>query len=193
MPLDPAVIVNRTQSFAQVATVTHAFKRFIDENIDRLPALQILCERPGAEGMVTEDTLNELEESLQQHSNGLTYKSLWFAYQRRYPDSVRGNVEQLTDLISLVRFAMGYNLLLEPFSATVDRNFEEWLTDKDWTPEQRKWLELIRDHISTSLDIRMSDFEYAPFAELGNGARVYALFGDALDDILTDLTEKLVS
>ena len=182
-----------TQSFAQVATVIHAFKRFIDENIDRLPALQILCERPGAEGTVTEDSLNELEESLQRHSNGLTYKSLWFAYQRRYPDSVRGNVEQLTDLISLVRFAMGYNLFLEPFSATVNRNFEEWITDKDFTREQRKWLELIRDHIAISLDIRMEDFEYAPFAELGNGARVYVLFGDALDDILTDLTEKLVS
>ena len=52
---------------------------------------------------------------------------------------------------------------------------------------------MIRDHIATSLDIRMSDFEYTPFAEHGNGAKVYELFGDDLDNILTDLTEKLIS
>ena len=88
---------------------------------------------------------------------------------------------------------MGYNPFLEPFSATVNRNFAEWLTDKDFTPERRKWLELIRDHIAISLDIRMADFEYVPFAELGNGAKVYELFREALDGLLTDLTEKLVS
>ena len=76
---------------------------------------------------------------------------------------------------------------------TVNRKFEEWITGKAFTPEQREWLELMRNHIATSLDIRMSDFEYAPFAELGNGAKVYELFGDDLDSILTDLTEKLVS
>jgi hypothetical protein len=39
----------------------------------------------------------------------------------------------------------------------------------------------------------MSDFELAPFAERGNGAKVYQLFGDDLDDILRDLTEKLIT
>jgi len=52
---------------------------------------------------------------------------------------------------------------------------------------------MIRDHIATLLDIRMSDFEYAPFADHGNGGRVYHLFGDDLDDLFRDLTEKLVS
>ncbi len=181
------------QSFTQVAAVIHAFKQFIDENIDELIALQILCKRPEVQGTLNENNLKELEEALQQHSRSLSRESLWLAYKNRSPESVQGNMEQPTDLISLVRFAMGYNLFLEPFSATVNRNFEEWLDDKDFNSEQHKWLEMIRDHIATSLDIRMSDFEYTPFAELGNGAKVYELFGDDLDDILKDLTEKLVS
>jgi len=115
------------------------------------------------------------------------------AYKRRSPESVRGETEQCADLISLVRFAIGYHLFLEPFSATVNRNFEEWLEGKDFNAEQHKWLEMIRDHIATSLDIRMEDFELAPFAEHGNGVKVYELFGDDLDNILTDFTEKLVS
>ena len=181
------------QSSTQSIAVIHAFKRFIDQNVDELPALQILCNRSEAYGSLEEDLLIVVDASLRRHSNGLSCEALWFAYQQRFPNRVRGNVEQWTDLISLIRFAIGESVFLEPFRVTVNRNFEEWLAGRTFTSEQLNWLQLIRDHITTSLDIRMDDFEYTPFAELGNGAKVYQLFGDDLDDILKDLTEKLVS
>ncbi len=181
------------QSSTQATEVIYAFKRFIDENIDKLPALQILCRQPGVQGMLTEGHLNELKSALQQHSNLLTCESLWFAYKRRSPERVRGDTEQITDLVSLVRFAMGESAFLEPFSVSVNRRFGEWLASQTFTLEQQEWLEMIRNHIATSLDVRMEDFEYAPFAELGNGAKVYELFGDGLEDLLKELTEKLVS
>ena len=181
------------QSLTQATTVIHAFKQFINQNIDELVALQILCRHPEAQDTLSENNLKALEEALTNSSNGLTYESLWFAYKRGSPDRVRGNAEQRTDIISVVRFAMGYNLFLEPFRAIVNRNFEEWLYGKDFNAEQHEWLEMIRNHIATSLDIQMDDFEYAPFAEHGNGVRAYQLFGDNLDNILNDLTEKLIS
>ena len=181
------------QSFTQAGTVIHAFKQFIDQNTNELLALRILCKHPEEQGRLTEETLKELEKSLKAPPDVLTYASIWFAYQRRSPNSVRGNVEQRTDLISLVRYAIGENAFLEPFKQTVNRRFAEWLHGKSITGEQHKWLEMIRDHIATSLDIQMSDFEYTPFAEHGNGAKVYELFGDDLADILKDLMEKLVS
>ena len=181
------------RSFTQVTTVIHDFKRFINEHIDELAALQILCQRPGVQGTLTEDNLKALEEALQQHSNSLSRESLWFAYKRRLPENVQGNTEQWTDLISLVRFAMGYNLVLEPFKVTVNRNFEEWLDGKNFTSEQREWLEMIQEHIATSLDIRMDDFGLTPFAAQGGIVRAFHLFGDDLEDILRDLTENLVS
>ena len=181
------------QSFTQAGTVIHAFKQFIDQNTNELLALRILCKHPEEQGRLTEETLKELEKSLKAPPDVLTYESIWFAYQRRSPNSVRGNVEQRTDLISLVRYAIGENAFLEPFKQTVNRRFVEWLHGKSITGEQRMWLEMVRDHIATSLDIQMSDFEYTPFAEHGNGAKVYELFGDALDDMLKELTEKLVS
>jgi type I restriction enzyme R subunit len=181
------------QNSTQVTAVIYAFKQFIDQNVDELLALQILCKHPEAEGPLNESSLIALEEALQQHSNALSCEALWFAYQQRFPNRVQGNVERRTDFISLIRFAIGESIFLEPFRVTVNRNFEEWLEGKDFTPEQLEWLKLIRQHITTSLDIQLSDFEYTPFAELGNGARVYQLFGDDLEDILKDLTEKLVS
>ena len=180
-------------SFTQAATVIHTFKRFIDENIDELVALHILCRVPGTQGTLTEDNLKALEEALLQHSNSLSREALWLAYERRSSANVRGNTEQRTDIISLVRFAMGESAFLEPFSLSVNRRFGEWLAGQTFTTEQQLWLEMIRDHIATSLDIRIEDFEYTPFAELGNGARVYQLFGEDLNGILKDLTEKLVS
>ena len=181
------------QNSTQSITVIHTFKQFIDQNIDELPALQILCNRPEAVGSLDEDSLIVLETSLRQYSNGLSCEALWFAYQQRFPSRVQGNVERRTDIISLIRFAIGESIFLEPFSGTVKRKFEEWLDGKDFNSEQHEWLEMIRDHIATSLDIRIEDFEYAPFAEQGNGAKVYQLFGNDLDNILKDLTEKLVS
>ena len=177
----------------QVTAVIHAFKQFIDQNVDELLALQILCNGSEAYGSLEEDYLIVLEAALREYSNGLSCEALWFAYQQRFPNRVQGNFEQLTDIISLIRFAMGNTIFLQPFRVTVNRNFEEWLEGRDFTSEQLYWLKLIRDHIATSLDIRMDDFEYTPFAELGNGARIYQLFGDDLNDILKDLTEKLVS
>ena len=182
-----------TERSTHAITVIQTFKQFIKQNCDELSALQILCNRPGVQVSLTENTLNELEESLKKPPNTLTREALWFAYHQVSPVKVRGSLEQRTDIISLIRFAIGESAFLEPFRVTVNRRFKEWLIGQDFTPEQRLWLEMIRDHIATSLDIRMSDFEYAPFAERGNGARVYRLFGDDLDDILTSLTEKLVS
>ena len=144
----------------QVTSVIHAFKQFIDQNVDELSALQILCNRSEAEGSLDEDGLIVLEASLWQYSNGLSCEALWFAYQQRFPNRVQGNVERRTDLISLIRFAIGESNFLEPFSVTVNRKFEEWLEGRYFTSEQLYWLKLIREHITTSLDIRMDDFEY---------------------------------
>ena len=181
------------ESIIQVTTVIQDFKEFIHEHIDELPALQFLCERPGSQGRLTEDNLKELEEALQEHSSSLSRESLWMAYKRRSPQNVHGTTKRQTDLISLVRFAMEYNRILEPFSVIVARNFDVWLEGKDFTQEQENWLKWIQEYIATSLDFRINDFEYTPFAQRGGVARAIQLFGDDLDDMLKNLTLKLVS
>ena len=181
------------ESIIQVTTVIQDFKEFIHEHIDELPALQFLCERRGSQGRLTEDNLKELEEALQEHSSSLSRESLWMAYKRRSPQNVHGTTKRQTDLISLVRFAMDYNRILEPFSVIVAQNFDEWLEGKDFTPEQVNWLKWIQEYIATSLKFQITDFEYTPFAQRGGVARAIQLFGDELEDMLKDLTLKLVS
>ena len=60
-------------------------------------------------------------------------------------------------------------------------------------PAHFNWLKWIQEYIATSLDFRITDFEYTPFAQRGGVAKALQLFGDDLDNMLTDLTHKLVS
>ncbi len=51
------------------------------------------------------------------------------------------------------------------------------------------WLEMIRDHIATSLRVEMSDLEISPFHDKGGPGRAYQTFGNDLDGLLRELNE----
>jgi type I restriction enzyme R subunit len=104
----------------------------------------------------------------------------------------------LTDIVSLVRFALHKEDELVPFAEQVDERFNNWLAQQEnsgrrFTDEQRQWLVLIRDHIAASLGIEMDDFDYAPFAQRGGAGKVYQVFGRELGGLLDELNEVLAA
>ena len=119
------------------------------------------------------------------------------AYERLDQSKVKGAGPDklLINIISLVRFAIGETATLEPYKETVNRRFQEWLADQkdSFSQEQMAWLEMIKDHIATSLYIEMGDFENIPFQAKGGAIKMYQLFGDALDTILEALNEGLAA
>ena len=52
---------------------------------------------------------------------------------------------------------------------------------------------MIKDHITTSLEIEMEHFELAPFHEKGGAVRAYQVFGDELKKVLVELNEVLAA
>ena len=101
----------------------------------------------------------------------------------------------MTDLVSLVRYALEQENELVPFPEKVDANFKAWLAqqEKKFDEEQVLWLRMIKDHIAGNLSIDTEDFEYAPFSQEGGLGKVYQLFGDELNDILDELNEALAA
>ncbi len=102
----------------------------------------------------------------------------------------------LTDLVTLVRFALHEDDELVPFPERVAERYHAWLLQqenlgRDFTPEQLVWLERIRDTVASSLGVRREDFEYAPFAERGGLGKAVELFGEELDPLLEELAEVL--
>ena len=78
----------------------------------------------------------------------------------------------LTDVVSLVRFATHKDEELVPFGEQVHARFDHWMAQqrnqgRSFTPAQLRWLEMMRDHIATSLEMTVDDLDYAPFAEEG--------------------------
>ena len=181
-------------------TVVDTFKTFIEKNKDELIAVQIIYNKPYESRQITYVEIKRLTEAIEKPPYNLTSELVWQAYEQLEKSKVRetGAQKLLTNIISLVRFAMGDIDVLEPYYDLVDHRFKEWIveqekTGKMFTGEQREWLELIKEHIATSLSIEMEDFEFAPFYEKGGAVKVYQLFGDELDSLLGELNEVLVA
>ena len=110
----------------------------------------------------------------------------------------RGTTAQLTDLISIIRFEMGYADQLTPFADKVNYNFMQWTLRHNagpvhFTEEQMEWLRLIKDHIAVSLSIEPADLDLSPFDQKGGLGRFYDIFGDSYEKILYEMNLELVA
>lgn len=176
----------------------HMFEKFISENRDEITALQILYSQPHAHRLIFKD-IKELAAAIEKPPRSLTTGRLWRAYEMLDKSKVRGasSPRLLTDIVSLVRFALRRDHMLVPFSETVNERFENWLGAQEslghkFTPEQRQWLEVIRDHIGTSLTIESEAFDLTPFAQKGGLGKATQVFGSDLPRVLKELNEALV-
>ena len=110
-----------------------------------------------------------------------------------------GSKRQLTDLISLVRFALGMDDDLRPFAEEVDRRFQKWIFRHNaqratsFTPEQTEWLRLMKDHIASSCCISRDDFDYGQLVDKGGLQRAWRVFGAELDGLMNEMNEELVA
>jgi type I restriction enzyme R subunit len=148
--------------------------------------------------------LEELHTHLSRPPLMLTTERLWSAYARVQSHQVKGTDKkrQLTDLVSLVRFALGLDgaaAELKPFADEVDKRFQAWIFRHNaqrgtaFTPEQTDWLRLMKDHIASSCSISRDDFDYAELADKGGLQRVWGLFGKELDTLMDEMNVELVA
>lgn len=187
-----------TQREANADQVIKTFREFIDENKDEIIALRIIYSQAYKDRPMVIDGLKALYEKLKSH--GITIDRLWDCYAIKKPDKVRGKstMHQLADLISIIRFEMGYGDNLQPFAETVNYNFMRWTLKRNagavhFTDEQMEWLRLIKDHIAVSLSIEPDDLELNPFDSEGGLGRFYEVFGDNYEAILKEMNIELVA
>jgi len=108
----------------------------------------------------------------------------------------------LTDLVSLVRFAMHQENELVPTRARRRQlqglaganhpSFPRKRESRAFHPEQQHWLEMIRDHIAANLGIDLDDFEYAPFNKEG-GLAACISFSREVAAVIEELNRELVA
>jgi len=181
-----------------------SFRKFIEDNKDDIEALQVLYSVPYRAGLKFRH-VKELAAKLNQPpffvdpNRPETLGRLWQAYEVVEPEKVRGKGgKQLVDVIALVRHVIDPSTLLAPVGITVEERYQQWMAEKKtagitFTADQQKWLDAIKDHIASSLNIEQDDLEEVPFNQIGGMGRAYELFGDQLPVILDELNTRLAA
>ncbi len=189
------------QAQDQARRVIQCFADTIAQHKDEIAALAFFYQQPYQRRALTLDMIEELHDHLSRPPLMLTTERLWSAYARGQTAQVKGadTRRQLTDLIALVRFAIGLDTELRPFREQVDKRFQEWIFRHNaqrktaFTPEQTDWLRLMKEHIAVSCNIGREDFDYAEFADKGGLQKVWGLFGPALDGLMDEMNRELVA
>ena len=189
--------IAKRQAVTNADRVLKTFHEFIEENKDEILALRILYDQRYKDRPMAITQLKALYEKLKEKN--ITIERLWECYAIKKPEKVkRGTVAQLTDLISIIRFEMGYADNLAPFADKVNYNFMQWTLRRNagavhFTDEQMEWLRLIKDHIAVSLSIEPEDLDLSPFDRKGGLGRFYDVFGDQYEAILQEMNVELVA
>jgi type I restriction enzyme R subunit len=178
--------------------LVESWERFIAEHKDQITAFQILYSQP--HGRVQFQDIRALADLIKAPPRSWTPELLWTAYEKLQRDRVRGagGNRLLTDIVSLVRFALRQADLLVPYHEQVEQRFAQWLAQQQtagvvFTPEQLQWLELIRDHVAASMGIDIDDFDLVPFAQKGGAGKASQVFGERLRPLLNELNEVLAA
>ena len=160
------------------------FERFVKENPEQIEALEILMNRPKD---FDTGQLKALKETLSTQPDSLldkfTEKNLRRAYDK-----------ELADIISIIRHATAGGELLT-IEQRVNKAMMKVKSDRAFTEEQTKWLELIRTHLTKTLLMEKDDVDYMPIftREGGSWAKLNKVFGGELETIIHEINEAIAA
>jgi len=192
------VVLHAGYSTERARRTVDDFRQFIEDHKDEITALQVLYSRPYRQRLTFKD-IKELANAIELPPRSWTPEGLWAAYEALDRSKVHGSGQRtLTDLVSLVRFTLGEEDELIPYPEKVKERFAGWLLQqqqagRNFTSEQARWLEEIRDHIAASMGISTDDFDYMPFVERGGIGKAYEVFGKDLGALLDELNDVLAA
>lgn len=161
-----------------------AFWRFVRENAVQIEAIQILLERPRD---WSTQALTDLRNQLKAAPEHFTAENLEWAHRARYDKA-------LVEIISMVKHAADEAQHLFTAEERVNLAIAKLTRGRRFTPEQRQWLERIRNHLVTNLSIDQADFEEVPVFSLHGGWRpADRAFNGALLELLRQMNEAVAA
>lgn len=158
------------------------FNRFITENMNQIPALNIICTRPAD---LTREELRKLRVALDQE--GYSEKNLQAAWRDAKNEDIAA------DIISFVRQqALGDPLISR--EERVQRAMRKIYAMKAWTKVQRGWLERIEKQLIKEAILDpdpVKAFEVEPFKSRGGYKVLNNIFDGELDRIVKTINNAL--
>jgi type I restriction enzyme, R subunit len=183
----------------RAAELVKSFEAYLADHREEIDALQFFYAMPHRKRLRYAE-IKALADAISAPPRAWTTEKLWRAYETLERSKVRGASASriLADLLSLVRFALHRDDELVPNKDRVHDRYAVWLAQQQnrgrtFTAEQQHWLAMMRDHIATSLEMELDDFDLTPFTDEGGLARASKVFGKELGTIVRELNEALAA
>lgn len=174
------------------------FTTYIEDNKNEIVALSWFYAQPYQRKELTYAMVKELFEKLKADKPTLAPLRIWQAYEHIDKVESKQPLNELTAMIALIRRVVGLDKKLTLYSKTVNKRFQDWVFKKQagklkYTEEQMTWLRMLKDHIAASFHVDKEDLDYAPFDSKGGLMRMWEIFGDDMDKVITELNTELVA
>ncbi len=155
------------------------FKAFILDNMNKIPALSIICQRPRE---LTRQSLKELK--LELDLQGFTEKNLRVAWQQWTNEDIAA------DVISFIRRqALGDPLLSH--EERIKNAMQKIRSMNDWNAIQKNWLTRFEMQLLKETIIQKDDLNDGVFQEEGGFSRINKAFQGRLTEVIDQLNEAL--
>lgn len=155
------------------------FKTYINDNMNKLPALEIVCKRPKE---LTRKSLRELK--LEMTNKGFSETNLNKAWHDMKNEDIAA------DIISFIRQqALGTALLSH--EERIQRAMDKVRKMSSWNKVQLNWLDRFEKQLLAETIIDRESFEAGAFKKEGGFTRIDKIFGGKLDEVLEKINENL--
>ena len=155
------------------------FKAFLEENINAIPALKVITQRPRD---LTRKELKELRLLLD--AKGYSEANLQTAWRDAK------NRDIAASIIGFIRQA-ALGDPLEPYELRVQRAMTSILTSRSWTKPQQQWLKRIGEQLIEETIVDRDSLDREPFRGHGGVSRLSRIFDGNLENIVLEMNSKI--
>ncbi len=188
-----------TTSVDKAKETINDFTEYLETHKDEIKALSIFYNQPYNRREITFRMIKDVLENLKMDKPTLAPDYVWHAYAALEDVKSQKPENELTALVSLMRRACGIDNTVTAFDKKIDENFNKWIFKQHtgqhnrFTAEQIDWLRMLKDHIVSSFHIEVEDLDYTPFDAHGGRGKMWQLFGEEMENIITELNTELVA
>lgn len=155
-----------------------SFKEWVSSNLNDIPALQVVCQRPRD---LTRKDLKELKRILDEAGYSEQYLNTAYA---------ETNQAMAASVIAYIRqHALGTPL--ESHDMRVERGLQKILASRIWTEAQKGWLRALADGIKANVVLDVEALNEGQFRIKGGMQRINKFFDGQIQEILGDLQEAI--
>lgn len=156
-----------------------SFKQYITDNLNELPALIVVTQRPRD---LTRTQLRELRLALDQE--GFSETNLRTAWRETTNQDIAASI------IGYIRH-VALDQPIVSHSQRVKAAMEQILVSRNWTDPQRRWLERIGLQLEQETIVDREALDTGQFKELGGFNRLNKVFKGELESILRDIADLM--